>query len=181
MTTGRPTGEVVDAAGFEAFFGKTLGPLINYLVRQGASVPDAQDAAQEALAGLWGHWDKVKSPTAWSYTAARRIWLKNTVANSRNLNVEPASVLDEVVDPSDPATFVQEAQEAVEIVNLISQLPDTQRAVFTLYLLYGGRHQEIAEQLGLTEATTRSHLRHGRRRLAELLAKRQAQEADSPS
>ncbi len=43
-----------------------------------------------------------------------------------------------------------------EVINAIKSLPEGYRAIFNLYAIEGFSHKEIAEQLGIAEATSRS-------------------------
>lgn len=54
-----------------------------------------------------------------------------------------------------------------ELLQLIYQLPDTQRAVFNLFVFEQLSHKEIAEQLGINENNCRWHLNDARKRLQE--------------
>ncbi|MGP4003469.1 RNA polymerase sigma factor [Streptomyces sp. 8N706] len=68
----------------------------------------------------------------------------------------------------DPSAAVEEHQELQRIRGLLDRLPSTQRLVLALQL-YGLSSREIAQELGIKEATVCSHIRHMRNRLAELL------------
>lgn len=48
-------------------------------------------------------------------------------------------------------------------------MPDGYRVVFSLYLLEGYDHQEIAEILGITEATSKSQYSRAKRKIKEML------------
>lgn len=54
-----------------------------------------------------------------------------------------------------------------ELLGLIHQLPDTQRAVFNLFVFEQYSHKEIAEHLGINENNSRWQLNDARRRLKE--------------
>ncbi len=54
---------------------------------------------------------------------------------------------------------------AKEIIQLIQQLPDGYRVVFSLFMLEGFSHQEIAEQLNISESTSKSQLHKARHSL----------------
>lgn len=54
-----------------------------------------------------------------------------------------------------------------ELLQLIYQLPDTQRAVFNLFVFEQLSHKEIAEELGLNENNCRWYLNDARKRLKE--------------
>ena len=54
-------------------------------------------------------------------------------------------------------------------MKLIASLPEGLRTVFNLYVIEGYSHKEIAEALGMEEATSRSKLQRARIRLQELM------------
>ena len=49
-----------------------------------------------------------------------------------------------------------------ELLKYISQLPPGYRIVFNMYVIEGYTHKEIAEELGITEVTSRSQLQRAR-------------------
>ena len=54
-------------------------------------------------------------------------------------------------------------------MELLRQLPDGYRTVFNLYALEGYSHAEIAEHLGISEATSKSQLSRARQWLQRRL------------
>ncbi len=57
-----------------------------------------------------------------------------------------------------------------EILKAVQRLSPAYRMVFNLYVIEGFAHKEIAEQLGITESTSRSNLVKARIKLKALLA-----------
>jgi RNA polymerase sigma-70 factor (ECF subfamily) len=57
-----------------------------------------------------------------------------------------------------------------ELLNMIQELPTTQRTVFSLFIFEQYPHKEIAAILGVTENNSRWHLNDARRRLKEKIA-----------
>jgi RNA polymerase sigma-70 factor, ECF subfamily len=57
-----------------------------------------------------------------------------------------------------------------EMLLLIQELPPTYRLVFNLYVFEGMKHREIAEQLGISEGTSKSNLSDARRILQKKLS-----------
>jgi RNA polymerase sigma factor (sigma-70 family) len=51
---------------------------------------------------------------------------------------------------------------AKELMELVRQLPPVYKMVFNLYAFEGYKHREIAEQLGITEGTSKSNLSDAR-------------------
>lgn len=62
--------------------------------------------------------------------------------------------------------------DAVEIQELIDQLPAGFKVVFNLYAIEGFKHREIAQMLNISEGTSKSQLSHARKQLQKALEKR---------
>jgi RNA polymerase sigma-70 factor (ECF subfamily) len=58
-----------------------------------------------------------------------------------------------------------------QLVALVNTLPKTTRLVFNLSVMEGMQHKEIAEELGISEGTSKWHLSEGRRILKEKIEK----------
>jgi RNA polymerase sigma factor (sigma-70 family) len=61
------------------------------------------------------------------------------------------------------------ALDASELLTIVAKLPTGYRTVFNLYAIEGYSHAEIAEQLGITESTSKSQLHRARGLLQEML------------
>ena len=59
--------------------------------------------------------------------------------------------------------------EAEYIYEALSTLPSGYRVIISLYAIEGYSHKEIADQLGISEGTSRSQLMHARRKLQTVL------------
>ena len=145
--------------GFEAFFRQDFPRLALFLIKNGASGADAQDAAQEAMTKALAAWARIDNPRAWVRTTALRTWWKHTSWDAALNEDTPLPVHE---DPT--AT----KEEKWEVVHLLRRLPPAQRVVAALY--YDGfSTREISSMAGKTEATVRSLLRHARQRLEEMI------------
>lgn len=60
--------------------------------------------------------------------------------------------------------------EAEDLLKMIDELPPGYRVVFNMYAIDGYSHKEIAEQLGISENTSKSQLSRARTHLQKLLA-----------
>lgn len=56
-----------------------------------------------------------------------------------------------------------------ELFDIIQKLPPASRNVFSLYVIDGFKHHEIAEQLDISEGTSKWHLSSARKQLKELI------------
>jgi|WetSurMetagenome_2_1015567.scaffolds.fasta_scaffold92212_2 RNA polymerase sigma factor (sigma-70 family) len=63
--------------------------------------------------------------------------------------------------------------ETADLLNMISALPTGYRTVFNLYAIDGYSHKEIAEQLGISENTSKSQLSRARSYLQDVLARQE--------
>jgi RNA polymerase sigma factor (sigma-70 family) len=61
--------------------------------------------------------------------------------------------------------------QAKELLKLIQELPPRYQMVFNLYVFEGLKHREIAEQLGVTEGTSKSNLSDARTILQKKIQK----------
>lgn len=59
-----------------------------------------------------------------------------------------------------------------ELMSLVAELPPMYRTAFNLFVVEGYSHKEIAEALGITEATSRSHVQRARVYLQEKIKNR---------
>lgn len=87
---------------------------------------------------------------------------KNVFAISSDLVAEEISLQEEALDNL----------SAVEIFNLIIQLPIGYRTVFNLYEIEGMSHKEIAALLNISEGTSKSQLSKSKVLLQKMLLKK---------
>lgn len=59
-----------------------------------------------------------------------------------------------------------------ELMKLITELPPGFRTVFNMYVIEGYSHKEIADELGITETTSRTQLSRARIWLQNKIAER---------
>jgi RNA polymerase sigma factor (sigma-70 family) len=63
--------------------------------------------------------------------------------------------------------------EEEDLLNMISRLPAGYRVVFNMYAIDGYSHREIADQLGISENTSKSQLSRARAFLQKLLSEQE--------
>jgi len=72
--------------------------------------------------------------------------------------------------PDDDKVDYEEIRFKVEnVMKAIEKLPEGYRVVFSLYLLEGYDHKEIAEILGVTESTSKSQFLRAKQKIKEML------------
>ncbi len=124
---------------------------------------DAEDVYQDVFLRLLdqaaGAWDS-EHLRAWLVRATL-----NRCADLHRFRLRrPTMSLDEVPDLARPAD-----DEAAELWEAVSRLPEKLRTVVHLYYAEGYRTEEIAATLGVPAATVRTRLRRARMKLKDLL------------
>jgi RNA polymerase sigma-70 factor (ECF subfamily) len=152
--------------GFETFFRAQFPQLVLYLRLRGYE-QYAADAAQEALAAAARNWHSVDAPSAWVRTAALRIAQRLAVREAERARRDRAYVEGSAgQEPCDPARAAELTEEQRVVLKKMQALPAMRRAVIALTMV-GYSTGEIARELGIADATVRSHLRHARRALGQ--------------
>ena len=141
---------------------------------------DADEAVQDAFVKVFTH------ITTYREDLPFEVWFTRILVNAcldigkaraRRLRwVMPAatqndvSVPDPVAPQPGPEARLMSSERAKQIAAAIEQLPDRQRAVFTLCHIAEQSTSEVSAALGVSEATVRVHLFRAIRRLRKLLA-----------
>lgn len=131
---------------------------------------EAKDVLQDAFISAFNSLETYRGDAAFG------AWLKRIVVNKainlvrrRRFERMPETAEfdvkeDEAVDELEGYPFtVEKVRKAIE------QLPDGYRVVFSLYLLEGYDHSEIAGILDITESTSKSQFNRSKKKLKEIL------------
>ena len=146
---------------------KMLGVCFRY-------IKDKEEAEHVMIGGIVKVFDKLDQ---FKGDGSFEGWVRRIVVNDclmyirKNRNMSLQSDINEVNE--DPNLKVMEEQlNADDLMKLIEELPVGYRTVFNLYAIEGYNHAEIAEQLGISENTSKSQLSRARKwlqnRLVEL-------------
>ena len=104
-------------------------------------------------------------------------WMKRITINKAIDSFKKATQMVPIKDNLPEDTDVTEEEmnlPANFIMNLVQQLPDQYRIVFSMYELDGYSHKEIAEALGITESTSKSNLHRAKATLKEKIKAKQS-------
>ncbi|MFF5264593.1 RNA polymerase sigma factor [Actinomadura viridis] len=137
--------------------------LVRYLILQGATPHEADDAIQAAFEQALPRWPTLTNPRAWLYTVARRKFLSGEV--QFRLRETPADDFDSAVAAStdDPLAYTVRVAMVTQAIQI---LPINQRNIMGLTIA-GFSAGEIAEILGSTDAAVRQTLYRARITLNE--------------
>lgn len=120
---------------------------------------EADDIMQEGLIQIFKDLHQYKANksafSTWSsrvmVNAALRYLKKNSWQNTFNQ-------LEEAFEKPTETEDVYDQLSAKELTSIVQSLPTGYRIVFNMYAIEGYSHKEIAEQLGISEGTSKSQL-----------------------
>ena len=139
------------------------------------SPEDAEDAFQEALATIWMRLKRIRrhpNPHALILKIcldAARDALRRKVRRHRLEN--RGAIVEAIPDHSSrsPDSLIQKEQQAM-VFHAIGQLPRKQAEAILMLTVQERGYTEIAQALGCSEATARTHVRRARARLRKRLS-----------
>ncbi len=136
----------------------------------------AEEITQDTFLQVYKHLAQLKNPNqfaGWIYVIANRLCLKWIEKNKFVMQSLEATPIEEIEKLSYTHHLSDQRQAEVaedrhELVKrLLSQLPESERTVVTLYYLGEMTAKEIGKFLGVSLNTIKSRLRRGRKRLQE--------------
>ena len=159
---------LVDSADFVDLFQMHYPRLVRALTLSGATLPTAEDVAQEAFARTFRHWRRVRrgaNPPGYLYLVAfrvlrRRGLLSTTPLDDASIGALPASAGP---GPEDAAILT------VDLERALRSLPPRRRACAVMCWCLDLTPSEAADALGIATGTVRKQLELARHDLrAEL-------------
>ena len=152
--------EQISATGFNSFYRIELTPLVHFMIRLGASQPEAEDAAQEAMKTALLRWADIENPKAYVRRAAKRAFYR---ARNRDRD-RPAREIEASRPHVKCSPVVIFDEETQYVLDALRSLPRAQREVMA-WTVDGYEPAEIAGIVGKNPATVRTNLRHARKAL----------------
>ena len=157
---------------YKRFYGKMMGVCLRYAKNR----DEASDMPQEGFIKVFTSIRNFASKGSFEGWVRRII--VNTAVDHLRRNKHEYMIVSTVYaregDVPDPAEEVEDENlinnlSEEEILNAISQLSPAYRAVFNLYVMEDLPHKEIADQLGISEGTSKSNLAKARFQLKKNL------------
>ena len=143
--------------------------MFNICYRMMSNREEAEDMLQESFTEAFLKLDTFRFESAFG------AWLKRITVN-KCINAMRKRKISLVADEKLSDIPLEEGQDvevpalSVENVQLaMAQLPEGYRIIFSLYLLEGYDHAEIAQILGISEATSKSQYSRAKQRIKEII------------
>ncbi len=158
-----------DREAYEELYRLYARAMFNVSLRITNDHEEAEDVLQEAFVSAFQYLN------TYNKTATFGAWLKRIVVNKslnhikrRKLEVIPIEDELDVIEEYDIVDF---DYNVAQVKRAMEQLPDGYRTVFSLYLLEGYDHGEIASIMGIAESTSKSQYNRSKKKLIEILKK----------
>lgn len=93
------------------------------------------------------------------YRSQKKHYFNLELSSAKELSGDNLSIIDEL--------------SAEELMEMVRSLSSAYRTTFLLYVVEGFKHHEIAAQLGISEGTSKSNFAKARKKLQQMVLKRQ--------
>jgi RNA polymerase sigma-70 factor, ECF subfamily len=141
--------------------------LRRYVLRLVGSQETAEDIVQEAFLRTYQHGERVVTPRALLFAAARNLAI-DARRRAEVMKTDSLSVLDQLAGQSSanggletPETRAISDERSQLLKAAVERLPPQCRAAFTLRVFHGCSYQEIAVQLSISVKTVEKHIGRG--------------------
>lgn len=150
---------------FELYAGKMLGVCARYC----SNIDDAKDALHEGYIKVYNQISRFNGKSKLE-TWITRIMINTAIDQFKKSIKYQQLNTDNLKDEEYYIEYNEEQPiQANKLFEIINQLPRGYKVVFNLYAIEGFTHKEIANQLGISQGTSKSQLARARKMLQELL------------
>lgn len=149
---------------YNRFAAKMYGVCLRYA----ANAEEAEDILQEGFIKVFKKISSFRGEGSFEGWV-RRIFVNTAIEHYRKKNyLQPITEHEEATVEGKYISVLDTMAEK-DIINLVQQLSPGYRTVFNMYVVEGYTHKQIAEQLGISEGTSKSQLSRAKQILQELV------------
>jgi RNA polymerase sigma-70 factor (ECF subfamily) len=162
-----------DRSAFEELVRRTYTETYTLAVRLTGNDEDARDVVQEAYLRAWRGLAKFRGEaqfSTWLYRITANTAYSHVNRRRRHRAVPLSDLGTEIADQgATPEATAESAALSSRLSAAVGKLPPKLRAVMVLKDVYGLPHEEIAEQLGISETAAKVRLHRARKQLRDHL------------
>lgn len=150
---------------YDTFSKKMMGLCLRYA----DNIDDAQDFLQDGFIKVFEKMDTYRGSGSFEG------WIRKIMVNNILNTFRKTKKLKQNIDIDDVSYMLHDKSSTMDTVTIkdllkmIQQLPTGFRTVFNLYAIEGYSHKEIADELGITESTSKSQYSRARAYLQKLI------------
>lgn len=157
----------------KALFEKFSRKMMSVCMRYVSDREQAEDVLQDGFVKVFCYLSSFKREGSFEG------WIRRTMVNTSldYIRKKRNAIID--TDISEAEYLAGEDEKVVgkmrvdELMKLIQGMPPGYRTVFNMYAIEGYSHQEIANELGVTESTSKTQFRKARTYLMSLIGERE--------
>lgn len=143
--------------------------IFGFAYRKTGNTRDAEDLSQEIMLTLWKMvlgGNEIDDPDAYVRRVSMYVWSNYIRKNARHMHVEEydESAAD-IADEADAAAEAEKNELYARLRREISYLSSVRRSIIVMFYYDGMSGRDIAERLGIPEATVRWHIGRSKERL----------------
>ena len=153
----------------EALFRHFYGFAMTLALRYSRDEQDAADIVSHAFVKIFKSIHSFDSSKGSLHAWIKKIVINEGLDHIKSRTRFSENVELETVPEPEINNAVIEQMGAEEIMEIVKKLPPATHAVFVLYAVEGYNHREIAEQLNISEGTSKWHLSEARKFLQQQL------------
>ncbi len=144
--------------------------MYNICYRMTGQQEEAEDMLQESFSYAFSRLGSFRFESSFG------AWLKRIVVNTcinhlkkRRLDLVLTETHNDPAPENDYVDYEEISFKVDQVNKAVDRLPEGYRIVFSLYLLEGYDHKEIAEILGVSESTSKSQFLRAKKKIKEIL------------
>ena len=157
----------------QALFEKFAGKMMSVCMRYAGDREKAQDLLQDGFVKVFVHLHKFKGEGSFEG------WIRRTMINTALDELRKRNRLQIDADISEAEHLAGGGEMSTsglrveEMMTIIQAMPTGYRTVFNMYAIEGYSHQEIANELGMSESTSKTQYRKARTYLMNIIGERE--------
>jgi RNA polymerase sigma factor (sigma-70 family) len=144
--------------------------MYNICYRMTGQQEEAEDMLQESFSYAFSRLGSFRVESSFG------AWLKRIVVNTcinhlkkRKVDLVYTEQQNDPLPENESLDYEEIKFKVDQVSKAVDKLPEGYRIVFSLYLLEGYDHKEIAEILGVTESTSKSQFLRAKKKMKEIL------------
>lgn len=149
---------------YRRYFGRLMGIAMRYTGNR----EEATDVLNQAFLKIFNSLGQYEDKGSFLGWMAKIVFHTAIDQLRRQINYKKTVNFSAIADQS-VEDEVSSRLAAEDLFRLVQKLPPATRTVFSLYVLDGYKHREIAEMLGIDEGTSKWHLSAARQELQKMI------------
>ncbi len=144
-----------------ALYQQYSGVLFSICLRYSPNHTEAEDNLQDAFITIFAKIGQFKDKGSFEGWM-KRITVNTVLQKYRKQKVYAIKEEANIEQPDDDDVVIESEVPLQYLLKIVQELPDRYRLVFSMYVLDGYQHKEIAEMLGISDGTSKSNLARAR-------------------